>query len=145
MLRKLILIVCCLYALKSEAQPHLKQSLTTASGLPSNAVYQTLEDRRGFLWIATDQGIARFDGRVVKVYAKEQGVPDIEVLQMLLEENGRLWIRCYNNSIAFYNQVKNRFEDVTALAESFHIGKIKTYLSACVSLAQTMILITFYS
>lgn len=55
-------------------------------GLPSETVYQCLEDDQHFLWVATDQGIARFDGRKCQVYGKKEGVPDNEVLQMVKEK-----------------------------------------------------------
>ncbi len=29
----------------------------TQNGLPSNIVYDILEDKTGFVWIATDQGV----------------------------------------------------------------------------------------
>ncbi len=107
------------------AQHKAMNVYTTEQGLPSNVTYQTLEDNRGFLWVTTDQGIARFDGKNFQVFAKEQGVPDIEVIQILKEKNGRIWIRCYNNSLAFYDAIKNRFVDVTAIANSLHIKGIK--------------------
>lgn len=35
---------------------------TNEDGLPNRFVRQTLEDHEGFLWVATDNGLARFDG-----------------------------------------------------------------------------------
>lgn len=97
---------------------------TTKEGLPSNVVYQSLEDNDGFLWLATDQGLARFDGRNFQVFAKAEGVPDIEVIQLAKEKNGRLWIRCYNNRVAFFDPVHGRFIDVTAFTGLLGIRKI---------------------
>lgn len=37
------------------------RNFTTREGLPSDAVYGILEDRRGRLWMSTNKGIARFD------------------------------------------------------------------------------------
>jgi ligand-binding sensor domain-containing protein len=99
--------------------------LNTENGLPSNVVYQTLQDDKGFLWVATDQGIARFDGKNFQLFAREQGVPDIEVLKIEKEKNGRIWILCYNNSIAYFSPTENKFKELTSAAESLHMGKIK--------------------
>lgn len=34
----------------------------TSNGLPSNTVYCTVQDRDGFIWVGTRDGISRFDG-----------------------------------------------------------------------------------
>ena len=34
----------------------------TAEGLPSAHVYEVAADRGGYLWFATDDGLARYDG-----------------------------------------------------------------------------------
>ena len=42
---------------------------TVANGLPSNAVGKIMQDSRGFIWLNTSQGLARFDGNKFLVYA----------------------------------------------------------------------------
>lgn len=41
--------------------------LTTDDGLSNNYVYDLLQDRYGFIWFATDDGLNRFDGYEFKV------------------------------------------------------------------------------
>ena len=36
--------------------------VTTKDGLPSNTIYCTLQDRTGFMWIGTRDGLSRYDG-----------------------------------------------------------------------------------
>lgn len=36
--------------------------ITTTDGLPSNTIYCTLQDRTGFMWIGTRDGLSRYDG-----------------------------------------------------------------------------------
>lgn len=124
-MQRIVLLLCLLaQSMFTLAQQKPATVFTTANGLPSNAIYQTLEDNHGFLWIATDQGVARFDGKNFQVYSKEQGVNDIEVLQLLKEKNGRIWIRCFNNSVAFFNPVLNRFVDVSQTARLLGIRQV---------------------
>ena len=56
------------------------QALTERDGLPHNNVYAVLEDRRGRLWISTDDGIARYEPRTGKLrhYRAEEGLPGRE-------------------------------------------------------------------
>jgi len=37
--------------------------LTTEDGLPTNEVYDLLEDSKGYIWVGTDNGLVRYDGK----------------------------------------------------------------------------------
>lgn len=50
------------------------QHYTTADGLPSNYIYLATQDEDGYLWIATDNGLSRFDGRNFKNYYAKDGL-----------------------------------------------------------------------
>ncbi len=91
------------------AQPTSYSSFTVNDGLPSNYVYGSIEDNHGFLWIATDAGIARFDGKYFQVFTTRQGLPDNEVLSVVKEKNGRLWVNCFGQSPAYFDEIQNRF------------------------------------
>jgi ligand-binding sensor domain-containing protein/two-component sensor histidine kinase len=95
-------------------------SFTVNDGLPSNYIYRCLEDDKGFLWVATDAGIARFDGKHFQVFTTKQGLPDNEVLAVIKENNGRIWVNCFKQSPAYFDEVQNRFinsKDDTTLAK----------------------------
>jgi ligand-binding sensor domain-containing protein len=91
----------------AQHQPYT--SFTVNDGLPSNYIYRCIEDSKGFLWIATDAGIARFDGKHFQVFTMQQGLPDNEVLSIVKELNGRIWVNCFKQSPAYFDEVKNRF------------------------------------
>ena len=92
-------------------------SFTVKDGLPSNYIYACVEDNKGFLWVATDAGVARFDGKHFQVFTTLQGLPDNEVLSIVKEKNGRIWVNCFKQSPAYFDELKNRFinskEDTT--------------------------------
>jgi signal transduction histidine kinase len=44
---------------------------TSEDGLPQNSVRAIAQDRDGFLWLATDMGLARFDGQSFKAFGKK--------------------------------------------------------------------------
>ena len=70
-------------------------ALTVADGLPSNVVYKTVQDRDGFVWIGTQDGLARYDGVGFSVYRHDPADPaslssnDVSVL--LVDRKGNLW------------------------------------------------------
>ncbi|WP_170299079.1 hybrid sensor histidine kinase/response regulator transcription factor [Larkinella terrae] len=52
------------------------QWLTMKNGLPNNVVYTAIPDRRGFLWIATNQGLCRLNRQTLqtRIYTHEDGL-----------------------------------------------------------------------
>ncbi|MBP6431619.1 MAG: hypothetical protein KA319_07630, partial [Ferruginibacter sp.] len=87
----------------------LFRSFTVADGLPSNNIYTCVEDNYGFLWVATDAGIARFDGKHFQTFTTKDGLPDNEVLDVVNEKNGRIWVNCFKQSPAYFDYIKNKF------------------------------------
>jgi hypothetical protein len=80
---------------------HVRQ-ITAREGLPQNSIRQLVFDDQGFLWMATEAGIARFDGRSVRVY----GDGDHPGLS-----NRRFThaIRCADSTILFVDQLSGMF------------------------------------
>jgi len=48
----------------------------TGNGLPSNEVYDIEQDANGFIWVATDHGVARYDGYKFEVFTTNEGLTD---------------------------------------------------------------------
>ena len=84
---------------------------TTKDGLPSNSIYRSVLDNHGFLWIATDNGLAKFDGKNFKVYTTAQGLPDNEITDIFIDSSNRIWVTPFRRTTAYYNPVKDRFEN----------------------------------
>ncbi len=84
---------------------------TTKDGLPSNSIYRAVLDNHGFLWIATDNGLAKFDGKNFKVYTTAQGLPDNEITDIFIDSSNRIWVTPFRRTTAYYNPVKDRFEN----------------------------------
>jgi ligand-binding sensor domain-containing protein len=47
---------------------------TIEDGLPSNQVFDVIQDDDGFLWIATDRGVSKFDGKKFINYTTSDGL-----------------------------------------------------------------------
>jgi hypothetical protein len=84
---------------------------TTREGLPSNSVYKTVLDKKGFLWIATENGVARFDGKKFDTYTTAKGLTDNEVVDLFPDSSGTIWAIPFRRSPCYYNPVKDRFEN----------------------------------
>ncbi len=107
---RLLLLHLILYAFSSaQAQRSVYTAYTVSDGLPSNNTYRCVEDNKGFLWVATDAGIARFDGKRFQVFTMKEGLPDNEVLSVAKDREGRIWVNCFKQSPAYFDVVRNRF------------------------------------
>ncbi len=76
--------------------PPTPRQLTVFDGLPSNTVNRMAEDRLGYLWIATNDGLARFDGRSYRIWRAEDGLRDNRIWTVLADARNQLWIGTEN-------------------------------------------------
>ncbi len=66
---------------------------TTEQGLPSNHVYQCFQDRSGLLWLLTENGLCRFDGRNFQLVLSKGFNPDFSKNIIRFEDlDHDLWI-----------------------------------------------------
>ena len=66
----------------------------TESGLPQNTVHRVIQTRDGYIWLATDGGLARFDGTGFTVFDK-QNTPALvsdQIRNLMEDRDGSLWI-----------------------------------------------------
>jgi hypothetical protein len=86
--------------------PGLTQ-FTTNNGLPSNTIYDIEQDENGFIWVATDYGISKFDGLSFKNFTVNDGIPGNEILALYKDSKNRIWLTAFNGNIGFIQN--NRF------------------------------------
>ncbi len=66
-----------------------------ANGLPSNEVFSILKDKKGFVWIATDRGVCKFDGETFKLFTTTEGLCENSTLEIKEDKLGRIWCRSF--------------------------------------------------
>ncbi len=85
------------------------------NGLPSNTIYDINQDENGFIWLATDYGLSRFDGLSFKNYTIADGLPDNEILYFFKDSKQRIWLIGFNGKLGylqnnkFYNSENQAF------------------------------------
>jgi ligand-binding sensor domain-containing protein/signal transduction histidine kinase len=68
------------------------QVFTVADGLPSDRINAILPDSRGYLWVATGDGVARFDGRAFASYDTRDGLSGPIVQAIAETRDGAYWV-----------------------------------------------------
>ena len=77
---------------------HLKefghQTWLTENGLPQNTVQAIVQTQDGYLWVGTQEGLARFDGLNFTVFDKENtpAFKSNDIRFLIEDRQGRLWI-----------------------------------------------------
>src|SRR5271154_4633066 len=61
-------------------------------GLQSLAVQVVLQDRAGFLWVGTQNGLFRYDGNRFAGFGKAEGLPDAHIESLHESIDGTLWV-----------------------------------------------------
>jgi ligand-binding sensor domain-containing protein len=125
--KHIILFAFCFYTQWLFAQTTQTISYTIKDGLSSNSVYRTAIDRRGFLWIATENGLARFDGRKFENYTTAKGLTDNEIVDLHIDSSGTIWAIPFRRSPCYYNPQKDRFENETTDPELNKIDLANTH------------------
>ncbi len=65
---------------------------TIADGLAQGTVWAMHRDVRGFLWLATSDGLSRFDGYRFTNYKKSGGLNYFRVYDVTADRQGRIWM-----------------------------------------------------
>lgn len=90
-----------------EAQDGQLQKYTTADGLPQNTVSNIIQDNKGFLWMTTPDGLARFDGYDFRIWRADFDDPNAlksNGLTAVLEDaERRIWVCTGNGGLSRYN------------------------------------------
>lgn len=116
------ILACCFFLLQTDvfAQKIIYYNYAKKEGLLSNTVYAVYRSRDGYLWIATDKGISRYNGYEFKHYTLKDGLADIENFFFYEDRQQRLWIGSYNGNLSYIknNRVYNARNDSTLKVNS---------------------------
>ncbi|MDB5283112.1 MAG: ypdA 5, partial [Bacteroidota bacterium] len=71
-------------------------------GLPSNETYSAFQDSKGYIWIASDMGVSKFDGYNFKVYTSHDGLTDNTVFRFYEDSKARIWFYTFSGRMCYY-------------------------------------------
>jgi signal transduction histidine kinase/ligand-binding sensor domain-containing protein/CheY-like chemotaxis protein len=92
-LRALVCVITFVLATGVAAAQHYSfRQYGEAEGLRNLAVRALLQDRMGFIWVGTENGLYRFDGERFIVYTTAQGLPSNFIQSLTEAEDGTLWV-----------------------------------------------------
>ena len=92
-------LFCCFFSISNLIGQNLMHyRLDDEDGLPSNEVYQVLQDDFGFMWIACDAGLFKYDGFKFKGYTSENQ-NSRSVSNLKKDSKGNIWCQNFTGQI----------------------------------------------
>ena len=111
--KRIYLLLASLYCLGLTAQQFSFRQLTVKEGLSQNSVVSIAQDSLGYLWLATQDGLNRYDGRSMKTYPFQ--FTDItrptysRLGRVFVNVEGDVFIIPSDHKLYKYNKVRDAF------------------------------------
>lgn len=89
--------------------------ITKEQGLASNTVFQTVRDAQGFLWVATQNGLQRYDGMRFLTFRHRPGdkssISENTINHLFIDSKQRLWLM-FDKSLGIFDTRKFTFHEI---------------------------------
>ena len=122
MLKQFLLAVLLFFAgctsslLAQQARQYSFTQYSTANGLVSNHVNAVGQDKKGYIWLATTNGLQRFDGREFITFKhhpnQPNSIPSNNLATMFCDSKGRVWIINEENQIGLFDNERFTCKEV---------------------------------
>lgn len=134
-IRPFFLTLLFLVTLQAAGQSPVFRHYKVDDGLPSSEVYHVFQDSKSYIWLATNMGVSRFDGREFRNFDVQDGLPENTVFEIYEDEAGRVWFVGFPFQLAYFENdtiYKYKYNDVIRrnisryaipVKSSFHIDK----------------------
>jgi signal transduction histidine kinase/ligand-binding sensor domain-containing protein/CheY-like chemotaxis protein/HPt (histidine-containing phosphotransfer) domain-containing protein len=100
------------------------EHLTTREGLSQSTVNSILQDSQGYLWLATENGLDRYDGNSIREYRRERGneqaLASDYVWSIAEDARGDLWLATNGGGVARWDRHTEHFQQFRHDARNPH-------------------------
>jgi signal transduction histidine kinase/ligand-binding sensor domain-containing protein len=118
--KSIIAFILLILATTAGAQSYYFRHYQVEEGLSNNTVFCSGQDKRGFLWMGTKDGLNRFDGYTFKVFRSDPddkfSIGDNFIRSIYIDTNDHVYAGTRNGLYRF-NPVKENFTLVTAATQ----------------------------
>lgn len=111
----------------SAANNYVFEKISTRNGLSQNDVNCIFQDKAGFLWIGTNDGLNLYDGYSFKTFrtspddSLQNGLTSNLIYKIIQDAQGLLWLATSNEGLCIFNPQNETFRSIRNTADSPHI------------------------
>lgn len=110
-----LIISLCLFSFPIIVPAQTGRFYSTDKELSNSLINKVYQDRKGFIWIATESGLNKFDGMRFSIYRHQAGDSTSlknNYVRSLYEDNyGNFWIGCANG-LQIYDRATDSFSEL---------------------------------
>src|SRR6476469_8591390 len=110
-----LLLIFPLASLAQQARQYAFKHFSTTSGLESNMINAVIQDADGYMWMATANGLQRYDGSSFITFRFRRNdphsVPSDLLSSFYLDAKKRLWVTSDNNRLGTWDTRKFLFHE----------------------------------
>lgn len=110
------------------------EHITVNDGLAHSDAVAVLQDKDGFIWIGTNNGIDRYDGYELKNYlmpnSNFNGLYNNRIQSLRLAKDGRIWAIADEQGVYFYDPQPDRFLSLAELSPDEETRSLLRQISA---------------
>lgn len=99
----LLLIICLCSSMPAFTQAYQFKTYSIDNGISQPYIYTINQDKNGYLWIGTGEGLCKFDGVSFKSFYTTDGIAENFVTSSFVDKNDNLWLGFNQGSITFYD------------------------------------------
>ena len=93
--------------LSQQAKQYSFRHFSVTTGLASNSVNDVLQDKDGYIWLATTNGLQRYDGNSFLTFKARPGdpwsIPNTDIANLYRDRKDKLWITYDNNNFGVFD------------------------------------------
>ena len=95
------------------------EHITINDGLSQGCVNDILQDKEGFIWIATQDGLNKYDGYSFKVYKPDsrdnQSITNNQIKKIFEDKDGIIWVGTAGGGLCKFNKKTEKFESYISI------------------------------
>lgn len=107
MCRKIILLLLFIFGFIVKSQSYIPYyyHISKQNGMPTEVVYDLFQDKKGYIWLSTEQGLYRFDGKNYQSYNLEEQTSKSGSC-ITEDSRGRIWYSNFDGFIYYVERGK---------------------------------------
>ncbi|HKJ42262.1 MAG TPA: two-component regulator propeller domain-containing protein [Sunxiuqinia sp.] len=119
----ILLLLCQNLSIYANAPKLSINYFSQEDGILNSNINDVSQDTTGFIWVATQNGLYKYDGYHFNSYLSENddscSLPSNQINKLLVDSNGILWVAT-TNGLCQYNQEQDNFNRFRPLNKQYH-------------------------